>query len=920
MSREGSTCIPKRQALVGLLLATLFLLVAVAVIAQGVPSAGTPAPGNVLNSLTEEERTWLRDHPVITVAHDPDWAPVEFSDERGEMTGMSGDYVRLVEQRLGVGFKRIPNLSWQEVYDRQKRWEIDMAACVAETPVRTFWAFTKPYLRIPIVIATQSDVAYIGDMKELFGKKVALVRGYAIDDWVTRDFPEINLARVNTVPEGLAALQRGDVFAYLDNLLIIGDYQAKLKVANIKIAGQTPYVNAQRMAVRKDWAPLAGILDKALDSISETERQEIYRKWLPIRYEHGFDYALFWKLLAGFAVILLGLALWIRKLAKEIRARQRAEAALRESEETFRKLYEDSPDPILLMQGNRFIRCNSATLRFLGVADERRFLGSDPTGISPERQPDGRLSAEAAPEYIAKAHSEGFCRFEWLCKTYADVPFLLEVTLMPIRLRGEQLLHITWRDITGRKRAEEALQESEAFRKRVFDSSPVAMVVMDATTFQYLDCNLAAVEIYRLSSREETLGKNPLAVSAPVQYDGTPSSEKVPLFIGQALAEGSVVFEWRHQRPGGEVWDAEVHLLGFQSGQRRLLQFTLQDITERKRAEEALRESEERFASFMRHLPGFAFVKDHHRRVLYVNELFETGFGIPLAEWRGKTNDEIWPGEVSEKIRRDDEAVLAAGAPLAIIEEVPTRGERRTYRTIKFPIPRPEGPSWLGGMSVDITELKQSEAALRSSLEEKESLLKEVHHRVKNNLQVISSLFNLQARKVQNPEVLGFLRDTQNRIRSMALLHETLYRSGNLARVELLQYVKNVCTHVASTYASGAGKIRLLHEITDVTVDLDRAIPAGLIISELVSNAFKHAFPSRSNGEILVELQRAPEHQLVLRVSDNGIGLPAGTDPQSTESLGLLLVRSLTRQLDGRMSVSRGQGTVFEIIFPGQSV
>ncbi|MHC1743634.1 MAG: sensor histidine kinase [Syntrophobacteraceae bacterium] len=221
---------------------------------------------------------------------------------------------------------------------------------------------------------------------------------------------------------------------------------------------------------------------------------------------------------------------------------------------------------------------------------------------------------------------------------------------------------------------------------------------------------------------------------------------------------------------------------------------------------------------------------------------------------------------------------------------------------------------------LDLSERKQAEEALRNSLLEKESLLKEVHHRVKNNLQVISSLLTLQARKMQNPEVHGVLRDTQNRVRSMALLHETLYRSGNLAKVSFPQYVNNVCSHVARSYGFGVGNIRLRHEIVDVTLDLDLAIPAGLIINELVSNAFKHAFPSHLEGEILVELQSAPEEQLVLRVSDNGIGMAPEVDPESAETLGLLLVRNLARQLDGRMSVASEQGTVFEIVFPAHSV
>ena len=137
-----------------------------------------------------------------------------------------------------------------------------------------------------------------------------------------------------------------------------------------------------------------------------------------------------------------------------------------------------------------------------------------------------------------------------------------------------------------------ALRESEAFRRRVFDTSRVPIVVMDAATFRYLDCNPAAAQIYRFSSREDALGKTPLDVSAPVQYDGTPSPEKARFYIEKAGTDGTAVFEWRHQRPDGEIWDAEVHLMSFQSGQRQFLQFTLQDITERKRAVEALRESE----------------------------------------------------------------------------------------------------------------------------------------------------------------------------------------------------------------------------------------------------------------------------------------------------------------------------------------
>ena len=192
----------------------------------------------------------------------------------------------------------------------------------------------------------------LATMRELEGKKVAVVDGYVSNEWIRRDFPDIQLVKVKTVKEGLDRLQKGEVFAFVDNMLVIGYYMAKLKLFNFKIAGSTPYVNAQCMAVRKDWAILAGILQKALDEISESERAQIYQKWVPIRYEYGFDYQLLWQALAIFAVILGGLVLWNRKLSREIRSRKEAQAALGKSEQRYRDLWEKTPVMMISLDPN----------------------------------------------------------------------------------------------------------------------------------------------------------------------------------------------------------------------------------------------------------------------------------------------------------------------------------------------------------------------------------------------------------------------------------------------------------------------------------------------------------------------------------------------------------------------------------------
>jgi len=306
---------------------------------QGTVSPRSSKSDSDVLELTEKERTWLSEHPVITVAQDQNWPPIEYVDEGGEQVGMSSDYLTLIQERLGVKFERVRTKNWQESYARLKRWEIDMTTSVTVTPDRReFWAFTKPYMKIPIVVFARTDVTFIGTMRELAGKRVAVVDGYAVCEWIPRDFPAIQLVKVKSVKEGLERLQQGDVFAYIDNMLVVSYYLAKREVTDVKIAGETPYVNDQSMAVRKDWAILAGILQKALDSISQTERDLIYQRWMPIRYEHGFDYKLLWQSLAIFLAIILFLLIWNRRLSREIGYRKKAEADLGESERRMRRI------------------------------------------------------------------------------------------------------------------------------------------------------------------------------------------------------------------------------------------------------------------------------------------------------------------------------------------------------------------------------------------------------------------------------------------------------------------------------------------------------------------------------------------------------------------------------------------------------
>ncbi len=278
------------------------------------------------------------------------------------------------------------------------------------------------------------------------------------------------------------------------------------------------------------------------------------------------------------------------QLAQELTERGAMEDSLRISEERYRLLFESPRDAIFLVKDGRFVECNPAATAMFGCPKED-IVGQTPLRFSPARQPDGGDSAERAQEEMHAALSGQPRFFQWRHRRLDGTEFDGEVSLIRLFERGALFLQAIVRDITDRRRAEEALRESEAFRKHVFEASRIPIVVMDAATSKFTDCNMAAVQIYGFPSREHVLGKTPVDVSAPVQYDGTPSPEKARYYIECAKSQGSVVFEWRHQRPDGEIWDAEVHLASFRSDHHQLLQFTLHDITERKRAKEALQQA-----------------------------------------------------------------------------------------------------------------------------------------------------------------------------------------------------------------------------------------------------------------------------------------------------------------------------------------
>jgi two-component sensor histidine kinase len=218
------------------------------------------------------------------------------------------------------------------------------------------------------------------------------------------------------------------------------------------------------------------------------------------------------------------------------------------------------------------------------------------------------------------------------------------------------------------------------------------------------------------------------------------------------------------------------------------------------------------------------------------------------------------------------------------------------------------------GVMSDISDQKRIEDEIKATLKEKEAMMRELHHRVKNNLQIVSSLLRLQSRSIKNKSLKDTFEIAQNRIKSMALIHEVLYLSENLDRINFSDYIKRITHHLFSMFSRKAKKIQLDLDVGEFYLDIDKAIPCGLIINELVSNAFKHGFPDGKSGKIQVHL----DHKLdryTLVVKDTGVGFPEDVDMNNTGTLGMQLVNDLVKQIEGAYQLQHNDGTSFKIVF-----
>ncbi|MBM4240901.1 MAG: PAS domain S-box protein [Euryarchaeota archaeon] len=335
----------------------------------------------------------------------------------------------------------------------------------------------------------------------------------------------------------------------------------------------------------------------------------------------------------------------------------------------------------------------------------------------------------------------------------------------------------------------------------------------------------------------------------------------------------------------------------------------------RKEAELALKRSEDTYRTIFENTGTAMTILEEDMAISIVNTEFEKFSGFSkedienqknLAEFVAKEDLKRMKGY--HRLRKIDPNAVPKNYEIRLRDR---HGKSKDFFATLDMIP---GTEKRIGSFIDITDRKQAEDKIKASLKEKEVLLREIHHRVKNNMQIISTLLSLQSEQIKDKRMIEFNKESQTRIQSMALIHENLYQSEDLARINFSEYVNNLIEELFHSYGVNPDIIEPNISVEDVTLNIETAIPCGLIINELISNSLKYAFPGGMSGEIILELHSDDKNRFTLTVSDNGVGFPEDIDFKTSKTLGMQLIYNLTRQLDGKIQVEKDK-KIFRITF-----
>ena len=636
--------------------------------------------------------------------------------------------------------------------------------------------------------------------------------------------------------------------------------------------------------------------------------------------------------------------------------------ALIESEELFRALFENANDALFLHEmlpdfsPGRYIMVNGIACSRLGYTREELLARSPSDIISP-------VHAPKIPAIARTIRLRGHATFDAIHRRKDGTEFPVEISTHLFPWHGRQLSLSIARDITERKEMEEAIRSSGQRLHSIIDGSSIPQFVINRN-HEVMYWNRALEKYTGVKARDvrgTTLAWKALYdQKRPVLADLLLENEidKIPAWYPDKYSSSRYIegaYEatdffpkigkngtWLHFT-AVVVRDEQGEVIGALE--------TFEDVTDRKKAEEELQGSEQYLKTIFNSVQtGLVMIDPNTRTIVDANPASVKLIGTKKSALIGAVcEDSICRG------RKGRCPVIDLRKRAENVESILVKADGKKIPVLKTVVPvTVSGHPYILESFLDITDRKRAEDAMQrayfeleqkvqertielseltrnlqqeiaerktlqeeiaASLNEKEILLKEIHHRVKNNMQVISSLLNLQAKMIRDPRSREAIRESQNRVTSIALIHEKLYQSKSLAEINFGDYLRKMGDYLLRSYSITPEKARIDVQADNILLPIHKAIPVSLIINELISNSLKYAFPDDRSGVISIRLRREDDHYSLI-IGDNGIGLPAGFELNRAETLGMQLVISLVDQVQGTLAVNGTEGTEFGVEFP----
>ena len=593
---------------------------------------------------------------------------------------------------------------------------------------------------------------------------------------------------------------------------------------------------------------------------------------------------------------------------RDVTERKKSEKALFESENRYRSLFENMLEGFLLAK--MVFDNEGEPMNWIHLADNKSYrtitgfddaVGKNARDLIPDLKETNPELFEIFGRVSTTGDTESF-------ETY--IKFFDKWLNIAVFSPEKNHFVAVFEDITKKKNSEMALIKSEEKFREVFNNANDAMFlqkILNKGPGKFIEVNDKAIISLGYTKEElVNLELKDIISNDTILY--------LPTVFEEVLRHGKATFESEHVTKDGKIFPVEVdtHLF-YIRGEQYLLSIA-RDISERKKTENALVSSERKYRTIFENIQDVFFKTDKNGIFRILSPSIERYSGYKPEEIIGKHAEKFYVDTEERKL------LLEEIEKKGYVEDQELSFKTKDNKVINVSInaqmtrnSRNE-PDGIEGTIRDITERKHMEIKLKNSLKEKEMLLKEIHHRVKNNLMIISSLLSLQSDYIKDKASKNIFIESQNRARSMALIHEKLYQSTDLKSINFGDYIRNLTSELFYTYRVGDVKVKLVYNIEDLNLDINTAIPLGLIANELITNSLKYAFLDGDDGIVNIEF-RKEDHTYLFIIKDNGVGLPEGFDFQNLDSLGLQLVNSLSEQIDAEIELNTDNGTEFKIKF-----